>query len=78
MLEWEKLTNEGYCSCGEIPDIKLISDLGDGATRIERYCNRCIEQVYERIQKGEPVGSVEEIASYYNCEKGDIPKSVLT
>ena len=37
----------GFCLCGNIPEMKLIIDLG-GACRIEKYCSSCLEKERER------------------------------
>lgn len=35
----------GMCLCGfASPDYKVIYDVGDGATRIERYCQKCYDK----------------------------------
>jgi hypothetical protein len=42
----------GWCSiCGGIPTKMVTFDVGDssqGATRLEKYCDICIQKVYER------------------------------
>ena len=37
------------CCCGGIPSLEISYPEG-GATRIERYCSKCIERVYSREQ----------------------------
>ena len=38
-----------YCVCDGIPAVEVIYSVPDGgATRIERYCSRCIKRVYSR------------------------------
>ena len=66
----KKITGFRICSsCGDIPDLELSYDL-QGATKVERYCNNCAEKVFAR-EKEEPK-SIEEIAEFYGCEKGEI------
>jgi hypothetical protein len=37
------------CVCDGIPAVEVIYSVPDGgATRLERYCSRCIERVYSR------------------------------
>ena len=37
------------CICGGIPSLEISTPFSEGgATRIERYCSRCIERVYSR------------------------------
>ncbi len=36
------------CMCRRIPSHEVIYDVGDKATRIERYCDNCVKSVYER------------------------------
>jgi hypothetical protein len=31
----------GCCICGQIPDKKVTYDAGDGAKRLEYYCDKC-------------------------------------
>jgi hypothetical protein len=35
------------CICREIPSMQVVYSL-EGATRIERYCDRCIKNVFAR------------------------------
>ena len=35
------------CICGGIPSLEVLYDK-DGASRIERYCSKCIERVFSR------------------------------
>ena len=46
----KKLANASPCCvCGGIPSLEISYPEG-GATRIERYCSKCIERVYSREQ----------------------------
>jgi hypothetical protein len=39
------------CVCGGLPSLEVRYPVPDGgATRIERYCESCIQKVYEREQ----------------------------
>ena len=39
------------CICGGIPAFEITFPFSEGgATRIERYCSKCIERVYSREQ----------------------------
>jgi hypothetical protein len=35
------------CVCGDIPTMQVSYD-ADGATRIEKYCDKCIKNVFAR------------------------------
>ena len=64
-----RITGFKSCSsCGGISDLELSYDL-DGAVRLERYCNKCAESVFER-EKDLPEDK-EKLAQYYNCERVD-------
>ena len=48
----KKLANASpCCCCGGIPSLEISYPFSEGgATRIERYCSKCIERVYSREQ----------------------------
>ena len=46
-LQMKKLFGRGCCICAEIPDFEVIYQL-EGCTRLERYCEGCINKVYAR------------------------------
>lgn len=51
----KKLANASpCCCCGDIPSLEISYPFSEGgkiyATRIERYCSKCIERVYSREQ----------------------------
>jgi len=48
----KKLTNVSPCCvCAGIPAFEVVYSVPDGgATRVERYCSKCIERVYSREQ----------------------------
>lgn len=44
----KKLTNVSPCCvCGDIPTCEIIYNV-ENATRIERYCEKCVKSVYAR------------------------------
>jgi hypothetical protein len=43
----KQLSGGVCCICRAIPTQEVIYNVGD-ATRIERYCDRCIKTIYER------------------------------
>ena len=46
----KKLTGVNpYCVCGDIPSYEIIYNV-ENATRIERYCEKCVKSVYGREQ----------------------------
>jgi hypothetical protein len=46
----KKITGK-CCVCGDIPT-RIASYDCSGATRIERYCDSCVEKQFSRTQKG--------------------------
>ncbi len=66
---------KGCSSCGGVPDMEITYKLG-GATRIERYCEKCAKMVFERENKLPTDNKA--LQEYYGIIKGELPKSVLT
>lgn len=68
----KQILGTSLCSlCSGIPSVELTYDVSDKdlkATKVERYCDSCLRQVYTRIEAGEPTKS-EDIAAFYGCEK---------
>jgi hypothetical protein len=48
MSDYRKSLNQrhivGECHCGKVPTKIISFDVGDGATKIEKYCDKCFEK----------------------------------